>query len=657
MNDKALTAKPLWQPTQQDINNANLTAFIKFVEHNIQQSFNDYASFYQWSIDQSALFWEQIWQFFNIKVHTTYQQVLIPGKSINDAQWFPEAQLNFAENLLSKNNDDIAIIFRNECQQRSTITYRTLYLEVAKIAAGLKQLGIKTGDRVAGVLPNIPHTVIAMLATTSLGAVWSACSPDFGLSGILDRLGQIQPKVLFSVNGQYFHGKHHDVIAKIQQLLPQLPTVQQTVIIPYTEHAFDITEIPHGCYWQDFLNHAPTADTIDFVPVGFNDPLYILYSSGTTGVPKAIVHGVGRVLLQHLKELALHTDIKASDKFLYYTTCGWMMWNWLVSGLALGCTLVLYDGSPTYPRKEYLFDIISEEQIAIFGTSAKYISTLEKNHITPIKSHDLTALRCILSTGSPLLTENFHYVYQQIKPTVRLSSISGGTDIVSCFALGNPLLPVYMNELQCRGLGLRVEVYNEQGLAVSGEKGELVCTAPFPAMPIYFWNDADGDKYFKAYFAKFDNVWAHGDYAELTEHQGMIIYGRSDAVLNPGGVRIGTAEIYRQIETLDEILESVVIGQQWKEDERIILFVKLRDPLQLDADLTAKIKYLIRTQASPRHVPAKIIQVSDIPRTVSGKIVELAVRDVVHGRPVKNKSALANPEALDIFSKIMELQN
>ncbi len=570
------------------------------------------------------------------------------------AQWFPRARLNFAQNLLRRRDDAQAVIFRGEDKVRRTLTYAELYADVSRLAQFLRESGVKVGDRVVGFMPNMPETVTAMLATASLGAIWSSCSPDFGVQGVLDRFGQIEPKVLFSADGYFYNGKTHDCLARLAEITAHLPGLKQLVIVPYTRERPALERLPGARLWSDCT--APfAAGEIDFVQLPFNHPLYIMFSSGTTGVPKCIVHGAGGTLLQHLKEHQLHVDVKPGDRLFYFTTCGWMMWNWLVSGLASQATLLLYDGSPFYPDGNVLFDYADAEAMTIFGTSAKYIDALNKAGLKPRKTHNLATVRTMLSTGSPLAPEGFDYVYESIKADLCLSSVSGGTDIISCFAAGNPILPVWRGELQCRGLGMRVEVWNEAGQPVRGEKGELVCTAPFPAMPIGFWNDSDGAKYRAAYFETYPNIWHHGDYVELTEHDGLIIYGRSDTVLNPGGVRIGTAEIYRQVEQLPEVVEALVIGQDWDNDVRVVLFVRLWEGLKLDDGLMQRIKEQIRRNTTPRHVPAKVVQVADIPRTKSGKIVELAVRNVVHGRPVKNKEALANPEALTLFADIAEL--
>ncbi|HET8727619.1 MAG TPA: acetoacetate--CoA ligase, partial [Alphaproteobacteria bacterium] len=582
-------------------------------------------------------------------------RVLMDGDRMPGARFFPDARLNFAENLLRRRDGGTAIVFRGEAQVRRRLTWAELYDTVSRTAKALASLGIGPGDRVAGFMPNMPETVIAMLATASLGATWSSASPDFGVQGVLDRFGQIEPKVLFTSDGYFYNGKTFGVLDKVGEILKGLPTVRQTVVVPYTTERPDAAKLPGGIDFPAFIGgHAP--GDIPFARLPFDHPLYIMFSSGTTGVPKCIVHGAGGTLLQHLKEHLLHSDAKRDDRVFYFTTCGWMMWNWLVSALATEATLLLYDGSPFHPDGNALFDYADEEGMTFFGTSAKYIDALAKQGYRPIETHGLSTVRTMASTGSPLVPEGFDYVYGSVKRDIQLASISGGTDIVSCFALGNPIAPVWRGELQARGLGMAVEVFDDEGRPVRGQKGELVCVKPFPAMPIGFWNDPDGKKYHDAYFARFPNVWWHGDYVELTAHDGLIIYGRSDATLNPGGVRIGTAEIYRQVEKLDEVVEGLVIGQDWDHDVRVVLFVRLRDGLTLDEDLAKRIKARIRDGASPRHVPAKIVQVADIPRTKSGKITELAVRDIVHGRAVKNKEALANPEALDFYKDLPDLK-
>jgi len=646
--------KPIWEPGDERIERSNINRFIRFVrEQTGNEDIRRYAPLYDFSIRQPAKFWKLVWEFCGIRATGDFDTVLVDGDKMPGATWFPNVRLNFAQNLLRFKDDRTALIARNEWGHKREFTYAQLHDEVGKLAHALKSAGVGMGDRVAGFLPNIPETVIAMLATASLGATWSSCSPDFGIDGVVDRFGQIAPKVLFTADKYSYGGKKFDCLEKIRGVLAKIPDVEKVVVIPYSGDSVKTDGIANAVLWPDFLG--TQSRTLEFTPTPFDHPLYIMYSSGTTGVPKCIVHGAGGTLIQHLKELVLHTDLKREDKIFYYTTCGWMMWNWLVSSLAVGASVVLYDGSPFHPDGTALWDLADEVDISIFGTSAKWIASCEKAGIKPRESHKLLTLKTILSTGSPLADESFDYVYRDVKERVMLSSISGGTDIVSCFALGCPLLPVYRGELQCRGLGLKVEILDDAGKPVRGEKGELACTAPFPCMPVGFWNDPDGARYKNAYFSKVENVWCHGDHALLTEHDGIVIYGRSDAVLNPGGVRIGTAEIYRQVEQLPEVLESIAVGQDWNHDVRVILFVRLREGLTLDDALRDRIKKQIRDNTTPRHVPAKILQVTDIPRTISGKITEIAVRETIHGRPVKNTDALANPQALEQFRNRAEL--
>ncbi|MBP9731694.1 MAG: acetoacetate--CoA ligase [Moraxellaceae bacterium] len=642
----------LWQPTAERIASTQLAAWQQWLASDQGLVFDSYADLHQWSVTHREEFWKSIWNYFGINSHSPYRAVLendvMPG-----ASWFPGATLNFAEHLLRYRDNRTALISHLENGERRTLTYAELFAHVSHVAAFFRGHGISTGDRVVGFMPNVQETVVAMLAATSLGATWSSCSPDFGLQGVLDRFGQIAPSLLIAADGYYYNGKRVDCGDKISAIASQLPSLKKVLVVPLTGNTTDLSSIANAECWTTAL--ATPADTLSFTPVPFQHPLYIMYSSGTTGVPKCIVHGTGGTLLQHLKELALHTDVSRDDVVFYYTTCGWMMWNWLISTLALGATVVLYDGSPFAHKPDILLDIAEKENITIFGTSAKYIAALEKSGCKPRETHHLDALKAVLSTGSPLAHESFDYVYRDIKPDLCLSSISGGTDIVSCFALGNPTLPVYRGELQCKGLGMAVDIFNESGHSVTNEKGELVCTQAFPCMPIGFWNDEDGEKYRQAYFDRFPGLWAHGDYGEQNTHGGLIIHGRSDAVLNPGGVRIGTAEIYRQVEKVTEVMESIAIGQDWDNDVRVVLFVKLREGINLTEILQRQIRDVIRANTTPRHVPARIVQVSDIPRTISGKIVELAVRNVVHGQPVKNTDALANPEALDCFRNRNEL--
>ncbi|KTC87581.1 MULTISPECIES: acetoacetate--CoA ligase [Legionella] len=641
----------VWEPKQPE--KTRMWQFMRFTEQRHPPlQFKNYQELHHWSITDPALFWQTLSDFFGLSYNTPAKEILNHYDDMIDARWFSGATFNFAEKLLSRRDDHPALISVNENGDRQVISYQMLYELVASCAEGLRKAGVVTGDRVAAVMPNVSYTLIAMLATTSLGAIWSSCSPDFGPQAALDRLGQIEPKVLFICDGHQYSGKKHDGSEKIIALSKTIPSLAKIVICPIIFSNPDLSQLKHAVVWDDFLEPSKECQ---FNPLPFAHPVYILFSSGTTGKPKCIVHGAGGTLLQHLKELGLHSDLTDKDNLCFYTTCGWMMWNWMVSILALGATLTLYEGAPTYPRADRLFQLIDDEKITVFGTSAKFISSVEKEGITPRKHFSLKTLRTILSTGSPLLPRNYDFVYQEIKPEVQLSSISGGTDIVSCFALGNPILPVYRGELQCLGLGMAVEIFDEQMHAVHEERGELVCTKAFPSMPVSFWNDPEKAKYKHAYFERFDKVWAHGDFAEITKHNGLIIYGRSDAVLNPGGVRIGTAEIYRQVEKIPEIIESIVVGQDWQDDVRVVLFVKLREGVELDEPLKDTIRHTIRHNASPRHVPAKILQVADIPRTISGKIVEVAVREVVHGKKVNNLNSLANPEALEHFKNREEL--
>ncbi len=650
--------RPLWQPSAARIASANLTAFARQARERWGISASDYSELHHWSVTEPVQFWQSVWSFCGVIGEQGDGPWLVDGKRMPGARWFPGAHLNFAENLLRRRDRSPAIVFWSEDRLKSTVTFAELYSEVSRLAQALRAAGIKPGDRVAGFMPNVPGTVIAMLAAASIGAVWSSCSPDFGVQGVLDRFGQIEPRVLFAADGYFYNGKTIDLLPRLKQIIDGMPSVEKLVIVPYTRPRPQIADIPRAVNVHDLM--APYRPReIQFERFPFNHPLFIMYSSGTTGVPKCIVHGAGGTLIQHLKEHQLHVDLKAGERLFYFTTCGWMMWNWLATGLASRATIVLYDGSPLMAGGRILFDYADAARVTIFGTSAKFIDGAAKSGLRPRQSHRLTAMKTLLSTGSPLAPDGFDYVYREIKKDLHLASISGGTDLISSFVLGNPTAPVWRGEIQCRALGLRVEVFDDDGRAVRGTKGELVCTVPFPSMPIGFWNDPDGAKYHAAYFEKFPGVWCHGDYIEQTAHDGYVIYGRSDAVLNPGGVRIGTAEIYRQVESLDEVLESLVISQDWPPDKpadvRIVLFVRLRDGLKLDDALIEKIKQHIRANATPRHVPARIVQVPDIPRTKSGKIVELAVRNVVHGRPVKNLEALANPEALAHYRNIPQL--
>jgi len=646
----------LWRPSPARVADANLTRFMQCVNARLGLRLRDYGELYGWSLSSMEAFWTELARFADIRAAWGTGPVIENPQAMPGVRFFADTQLNFAANLLRYDDDRPALIFRNERGMRRSLSYRELRAEVARIAAGLRAAGVAPGDRIAAYLPNLPEAAIAMLAAASIGAIWSSCSPDFGVHGVLDRFGQIAPKVLFTADGYHYAGKRLDSLQPMAEVLAKLDGVERVIVIPYIGDRPRLDSLGpaarRATLWQDFgTAGAPE----EFTPLPFNHPLYILYSSGTTGVPKCIVHGAGGTLLQHQKEHLLHTDLKRSDRIFYFTTCGWMMWNWLLSALATGTTVVLYDGSPFHPGPATLWQMAQEERLTVFGTSAKYLSSLEKSDFTPAASVDLTALRTLLSTGSPLLPEGFDYVYRSVKADLQLASISGGTDIVSCFALGCPIRPVHRGELQCRGLGMAVEVFDDTGRPLRGARGELVCSAPFPSMPLGFWNDRDGSKYRAAYFERFPGVWHHGDYAAITAHDGLIIYGRSDAVLNPGGVRIGTAEIYSAVESLPQIAEALAVGQDWNGDVRVVLFVRLRGDAQLDEALQKEIRDTVRSQTTPRHVPAKIIAVPDFPRTLSGKLTELAVRNVIHGLPVKNVDALANPAALEHFRELPEL--
>lgn len=646
---------PLWTPTREQIESANITAFMRAVMDRWNVDLLHYTALYDWSITYPQRFWQSLWDFAGIIGDNPSDIVIEQPKSMLGARWFPGARLSFAENLLRRRDNTNAIVFWSESNARRSLTHRELYDLVSRVRQALAALGVKQGDRVGAVLPNMPEALACMLAVNSLGAVWSSCSPDFGVQGVIDRLGQIEPKVLLGTDGYFYNGKFHDAQSRLQQIHKQLATLKKVILIPFAdEHQPQISD-GNWISFQDFLDDF-TAGEIPFARLPFDQPAFILYTSGTTSVPKCIVHAAGRTLLKLLKEHWLHFDIRSGDPFFYFTTTGWNMWYTLITALGAGGVVLLYDGSPFYPKSDILFDLTDAENTVVFGTSPKYLDAIRKLDLAPIETHRLTSLKTILSTGAPLSEDSFDYVYQKIRKDVRLSSISGGTELMATFANGNPIGPVWRGELQVRTLGMKVEVFNENGQSVRGQKGELVCTAPFVSRPLCFWNDPGDKRYHETYFSRFPGIWCHGDYAEITSHDGMIIYGRSDATLNPGGVRVGTAEIYRPVEALDEVVDALVVGQEWADDVRIVLFVKLREGLTLDTLLIDQIKQRIRDHATPRHVPAKVIQVADIPYTANGKKVELAVRDLIHGRAVENTASIANPTALDCFRNLSELR-
>lgn len=674
--------KILWKPTKKQIQDSQMTRFTEFVNDHHQLSFQNYDELFNWSVENITDFWQTFFDFSKI-IHTgEIESVVDDDSKMPGAKWFPDIKLNFAENLLRHRDDKIALIFKGEgslpdsqAGKPQSLTYKQLYERVSILAGAMRNAGIRPGDRIAGFLPNMPIAVIAMLATASIGAIWSSCSPDFGIKGVLDRFQQIKPKLLFAVDGYYYNNKKFNYLDKVKQIAEKLPSLINVVVNPYISHSVDLIGIPNGISYKYFIQKNIAKD-LQFEQLPFNHPLYIMYSSGTTGKPKAIVHGAGGTLIQHLKELRLHTNLTREDNIFFFTTCGWMMWNWLVSSLAVGATVVLYDGSPFYPDGNALWKMAEELGVTVFGTSAKYIASCEAAGVMPQTDYakatsvkkinapacrsldvgrDLGSLNTILSTGSPLSPESFDYVYRDIKKDVMLSSIAGGTDIISCFVLGNPNLPVHRGEIQCKGLGMNVHAFSENGKSLIDNQGELVCTKPFPSMPIYFWNDPDGEKYRKAYFEEFPGIWHHGDYISISEHGGITMHGRSDATLNPGGVRIGTSEIYRVVENMPEIDDCLVIGQEWQGDERVILFVKLNDGYKLNNNLIVKIKTTIKTNCSPRHIPAKILKTPAIPYTINGKKVEIAVKKIINGKEVSNREALANPESLDYYKNITEL--
>ncbi len=642
-----MSENPLWKPSFPE--KTQLAAFMR----NLGQDELDYDRFWRWSVENPEIFWNAVWDFCDL-IGEKGEGFIKNAGQMPGAQFYPNGKINYAENLLRHRGPNPAIIFLDEQGRERVLSFDDLYTQVASWQAQFKAWGLKKGDRVAACMPNMPETVIACLAATSLGAIWSSASPDFGVQGLIDRFGQIQPKILIAVDGYFYNGKTIDCLQKVRDVQPKLEGLEHTIIVPFVTDKPNLDGISKGVLSTDL----PKGQTVSFVRVEFNHPLFIMFSSGTTGVPKCIVHGHGGTLIQHVKEHHLQTNINNGDRIFYFTTCGWMMWNWLISGLASGATLLLFDGSPFYPDGNVLWDFTSRQKAMLFGTSAKYIDALKINNLNPGQDYDLSSLKVINSTGSPLVHESFDYVYNHIKKDVHLASISGGTDIVSCFVLGNPISPVYRGEIQGPGLGLAINVFDDDGKPIpeGAGSGELVCTKPFPCMPVMFWNDTDGAKYKAAYFERFDNIWCHGDWIERTKHHGLIIHGRSDATLNPGGVRIGTAEIYRQVEQVPEVMESIAVGQDWDGDVRVILFVKLKPHAALDDALMDKIKKQIRIGASPRHVPAKIIQITDIPRTKSGKITEIAVRDIIHGRKIKNIEALANPEALEQYKDLTALK-
>ncbi len=646
----------LWKPSENRKNQTSISKFMDIINRKYGTNSRDYDELYDWSITHIPEFWEEVWNILDIKSSRKYDKVVDDINKLPGAKWFIGSRLNFAENLLRFRDNRIALVFKGEVNDPVYLTYAQLYDEVARLAKSLRMSGVTRGDRIVGFMPNMNETVIAMLAATSIGALWSSCSPDFGIKGVLDRFGQIEPKILFTADGYYYNGKRFDSLERAGGIIQDLPSIEKVIVVPYTEKGVDIGIIPHAVRWDDFLAKESGLEIV-FEQVEPDHPLYIMFTSGTTGLPKCMVQGTAGVLINQLKEHYLHTDVSKNDTVFYFTTCGWMMWNWLISSLALGAKVVLFDGSPFYPDGNILWKLAQDEKITVFGTSAKYLDEIEKRGHSPGSDFDMSNLKAVLSTGSPLSTESFNYVYREIKQDLQLSSISGGSDINGCWCLGSPISPVYAGEIQKRGLGMKMEIFDEYGKSIKEQKGELVITAPAPPMPLYFWNDPDGQRYMNAYFDVYPGVWRHGDFAEITEHNGVIIYGRSDATLNPGGVRIGTAEIYRQVENVEEVEDSLVIGQDWQNDVRVILFIKLRASAEFNDELVKKIKTSIRQNATPRHVPAKVIAIDDIPYTINMKKVEIAVWNVIHGRPVTNRDALANPQSLDLYADLQELKS
>jgi acetoacetyl-CoA synthetase len=646
--------QPIWTPSKTRINTANMTRFMTFIQDKYHVNAHTFEELYQWSIKDLENFWQSIAEFCDVHFTKQATTILSHADQMEKAVFFGDAQLNYAENLLRRRDDADGIVFWGETKIKRKLSFKELYDQVSQMAAYFKDLGLQPGDRVAGFVPNAPETIVCMLAATSLGAVWTSCSPDFGVSAVIDRFGQVEPTILIAADKYIYRTTEHSCLEKISEIQALLPSLKKTIVFSYDGQKINIQETDKIVSCEAILERYAPKEIV-FTPMGFNDPLFIMYSSGTTGIPKCIVHGIGGTLLQHMKEHQLHCDIKPNDRIFYFSTCGWMMWNWQVTALASKAMLLIYDGCPICPNEEVLFDFMAQEKMTFFGIAAKIIDAFKKRNVCPKKSHDLSHLRDIASTGSPLVQESFDYIYESIKEDVSVMSIAGGTDIISCFVLGNPIAPVWRGEIQTAGLGMSVQVFDDEGHAIKEKKGELVCTKPFPSMPIYFWNDPERAKYHETYFEEYDNVWCHGDFAEITANNGFVIYGRSDTILNPGGVRIGTAEIYRQVEKVDAVLESIVIGQAVKDDVRVILFVKLKENTTLTDELKTHIKTTIRTHTTPRHVPALILAVRDIPRTKSGKLVELAVKNIIEGRLVKNKDALANPEALQYFENLVEL--